>query len=124
MLRLIFLTTVGFILFFAAARFGYLYLMSAEAGNSYAPLFILPTLLCVILSAASLLLAGRSKNMYSADSSQQFSPENDPSITSIGIKSALEKQNFIVSQWRKTNNMREKMKMVKISASSQQKPKF
>lgn len=124
MLRLIVLTIVGFILFFAAARFGYLYLINAEAGYSYAPLFIIPTLLCVILSAVSLLLAGRSKNIYSTDSAPQSLAENDPSITSIGIKSAIEKQNFIVSQWRKTNNMREKMKMVKISASSQQKPKF
>lgn len=124
MVRLIVLTLVGFAFFFGAVKFGYTYLMAGDAGYSYATLYIIPTLICLTLSAISLLFAGRSKHVYPTDEAQQANAKNDPSITGIGIESSLEKQNFIIAQWRKTNNLRDKMKMMKITAAAQQKPKF
>lgn len=118
---MILLTVLGFLLFFGSVALGYTYLQKIEAGSNAWYLLVL-TILCVILSALSMLQAGRSKNIY-ANTPQQTTAENDPSIATSGLQNALEKHNELVSAWRKTARMKDKMTMIKVSTPTQ-KPRM
>lgn len=124
MLRMIGLTLLGFLSFFGSVTFGYFYLQNLGGSSTHSWLFALASGVCLIVSAVSMLLAGRSKDIYSPTMPKEPVTENDPSITTIGLQNAIEKNNEIVTQWRKTNHMKDKMTMVKISANAQQKPKL
>lgn len=115
---MILLTLLGFGLFFGSAALGYIYLQQLETGNDAWYLLIL-LVGCVIGSALSLIFAGRSKNIYSSPTTQQPARTNDPSITTLGLQDSLQKQNEIVAEWRKTNHMKDKMTMIKISTNAQ-----
>lgn len=74
-----------------------------------------------------MILASSIKNPFFTSDIDNEPLENDPSITTTGLQNAVEKNNIIVSQWRKTNHMRDKMKMIKVTtsqATSQQKSRF
>jgi len=113
------LLTVGGFLFFASAMVvGYFYLNALNAGaNSWYLLVVI--ILSITLSAVCMIFASRIKNPFFTSDMDDVSLGNDPSIATTGLQSSVEKNNEIVSQWRKTNHMRDKMKMIKVTTSSQ-----
>lgn len=65
-----------------------------------------------------MLKASTIKNPFFTSDLDDTLLENDPSITTTGLKSAIERQNSIVSEWRKTNHMHDKMKMIKVATNT------
>ena len=65
-----------------------------------------------------MLKASTIKNPFFTSDLDDAPSENDPSIATTGLKSAIERQNNIVSEWRKTNHIHDKMKMINVATSS------
>src|SRR5690242_18605252 len=112
MLKLLVQTLLGFFLFFGSIVFGYFFLQYPEAGW-YSILFIVLTTLCLICSAVSMLMAAKGIDAYLRKGNNQPA-YNDPSIVTTSLEGTLKKHNFIVSQWRKTVQMRDQMKLLRI----------
>jgi len=120
------LTLGGFLLFGSSMVLGYFYLNALSSDTN--PWYLLVTIVvCITLSAVCMIFASNIKNPFFTSDLDNEPLENDPSITTTGLQNAVEKNNLLVSQWRKTNHMRDKMKMIKVTTSSQsssQKSRF
>ena len=111
MWKMIGLTILGFALFSVSIGIGYVYLQRIENGDN--PWYLLvATIVCVIASAVAILFAGQTKNIYAG--AQQPLPDA-PTVESGEKTSIVEQNNQLISQWRKTANMRDKMKMIKVT---------
>jgi len=112
------LTLTGFLLFGGAIVSGYFYLN--ELGMEHNPWYLLISIIaCISLSAVCMLLASRIKSPFLSNGDETTTFENDPSIATTGLKNTIEKQNEIIAQWRKTNHMKDKMTMIKITSNAQ-----
>ena len=118
--KFILLTLGAFLLIAASLVSGYFYIQGLSTGqNPWYLLFII--LICISLAAFCMLKASSIKNPFFTDDMDNAPLENDPSIATTGLQNAVEKNNAIVSEWRKTNHMKDKMTMIKVSTNAQQK---
>ncbi len=82
--------------------------------SKYSWVFPILCVVCLVFCAVILLKAGGSNDIYAGKKEDAL--QNDPSIVTTGLEKTLNKHNQIISQWKKTSQMRDQLKLLKIAS--------
>ena len=110
MIRLIGQIFLGILLLFAGIYVGYLYLKSLDSGNNV--LLLIVTLVCMTVGIFSLYKAAKNEEKI-------ISPVVDiPKPSSSELEERLEKNNTITSEWSKTQEQRDRLKLLELAENA------
>jgi len=112
-------TFLGLLVMISGFFSAYLYTKSLNNGAS--PLLLIIAVLLVVLGVRILFRASRSN--ATALNVAPDKPEDDTSPKVESLAGRLEKNNAIMSEWAKTENTRNRLKMLEMSAAADEKGK-
>ena len=112
MKKVLLFTLLGFALFAGGIGIAFLYFQGAKDGTSSA-LLLIPAILLGGAGAFFLFKAGR------IDTQKVVFKENQEQSKDISKEGLITKNNKLVVEWNETNEHRDKLKMLELSANEQ-----
>jgi hypothetical protein len=111
MLKIMTLTILALLLTFAGLYLCYLYISGLDQGTT--PLILIPALILLITGTFLLFRAGKS------DATVLSQPHTTATIPPANLENTLQKNNALMAEWNKTNDTREKLKLLQAAAQSE-----
>lgn len=114
MKKVLLFTFLGFAAFVAGMAVAFIYFQGVQKGTT-SPFLLIPAVLVVGVGVFFLFKAGR------IDTQKVAFKENQELSEGISTDGLITKNNKLVAEWNKTNEARDKLKMIQVSADAQTK---
>ncbi len=117
MIQIVLKTFLGLILTVGGLYLAYLFIKSLDTGGT--PLLLLPSLLCIVVGMVFLSKAGSSNASVIKNIQGEIPSQADTKDTFTRV---LQRNNEIQTQWERTAQLKDKLKVSQIAAEATESP--